>query len=170
MFQRQALVTASLLTAQALAGGLNVPLPENNVFDYVIVGGGPGGLTVANRLSEDPTITVLVLEAGAADTYEEKIMIPYMQGSAGLVNGACGGYNWCDHTVDQTYLDGKSRFIPQGRGLGGGTLINAMLWNRGDPADYDTWAQLGNDGWDYNSMLQFFKRVSPSELAILCSC
>lgn len=149
---------AGLFAVRAIAGGLNGPLPENNIFDYVIVGGGPAGLTVANRLTEDSSITVLLLEAGAADQYEAKIMIPYLQGSAGLVNGQCGGYNWCDNTVPQTYLDGNTRLIPQGRGLGGGTLINAMLWNRGDPADYDTWAKLGNDGWDYNSMLPYFQK------------
>ncbi|GAB7341249.1 hypothetical protein MBLNU457_7526t1 [Dothideomycetes sp. NU457] len=149
---------AGLLTTRVIAGGLNVPLPEGNIFDYVIAGGGPAGLTVANRLSEDPNITVLVLEAGPLDQYEEKIMIPYMQGSAGLVNGQCGGYNWCDNTVPQTYLDGATRIIPQGRGLGGGTLINAMFWNRGDREDYDTWAALGNDGWDYESMLPFFQQ------------
>ena len=65
----------------------------------------------------------------------------------------------CDQTVAQTYLNGGSRTIPQGRGLGGGTLINAMLWNRGDRGDYDIWAQLGNDGWDYDSLLEFFERV-----------
>jgi len=158
MLSRQSLLAAGLLTTRAVAGGLNVNLPENNIFDYIVVGGGPAGLTVASRLSEDPSMTVLVLEAGDADQYEEKIMIPYMQGSAGLVNGQCGGYNWCDNTVPQTYLDGATRLIPQGRGLGGGTLINAMLWNRGDREDYDTWAALGNDGWDYDSMLQFFQQ------------
>lgn len=65
----------------------------------------------------------------------------------------------CDQTAAQTYLNGGSRTIPQGRGLGGGTLINAMLWNRGDRGDYDVWAQLGNDGWDYDSLLEFFERV-----------
>lgn len=88
-----------LLAAKALAGGLNVPLPENNVFDYVVVGGGPSGLTVANRLSEDPGVQVLLLEAGDADNYPESIMIPYYQGAAGSVDGHCGGFNWWVHGV-----------------------------------------------------------------------
>ncbi|KAG9520096.1 choline dehydrogenase, partial [Aureobasidium melanogenum] len=131
-----------LFASQTIAGGLNVPLPENNVFDYIVVGGGPAGLTVANRLSENADVQVLLLESGEADNYPESIMIPYYQGAAGSVNGKCGGFNWCDQTVAQTYLDGGSRTIPQGKGLGGGTLINAMLWNRGDREDYDTWSQL----------------------------
>ncbi|KAI4716366.1 FAD/NAD(P)-binding domain-containing protein [Aureobasidium sp. EXF-10727] len=149
-----------LLAAQAIAGGLNVPLPDNNVFDYIVVGGGPSGLTVANRLSENANVQVLLLESGEADNYPESIMIPYYQGAAGSVNGKCGGFNWCDQTVAQTYLDGGSRTIPQGKGLGGGTLINAMLWNRGDREDYDTWSELGNDGWDYESLLEFFQRAN----------
>lgn len=63
------------------------------------------------------------------------------------------------NTVPQTYLDGNTRLIPQGFGLGGGTLINAMLWNRGDTQDYDTWASLGNQGWDFMSLLPYFKKV-----------
>lgn len=90
------LAIAGFFVAKALAGGLNVPLPPGGTFDYIVVGGGPGGLTVANRLTEDPNIQVLVLEAGDADQYEERIMIPAFQGESGFVNGACGGYNWCD--------------------------------------------------------------------------
>ena len=175
------LALAGLFAAQALAGGLNVPLPPGMTFDYVVVGGGPGGLTVANRLTEDPNIQVLVVEAGDADVYEEKIMVPAFQGSSGFVAGHCGGYNWCDvriscmtwssllsikslmlrqQTVPQTNLNGRNITIPQGFGLGGGTLINAMLWNRGDTQDYDTWAALGNEGWDFASMLPYFERVN----------
>lgn len=88
------LVAAGLLVAKAIAGGLNVPLPDNNLFDYIVVGGGPAGLTVANRLSENANVQVLLLEAGDADNYPESIMIPYYQGAAGSVNGRCGGFNW----------------------------------------------------------------------------
>ena len=89
-----------------LGGGINVPLPPDNIFDYVIVGGGPAGLTVAQRLTEDPNIQVLVLEAGRRDHYEDTIMIPYLQGAAGRLGpgGSCGGYNWCD--VSTTRCEG----------------------------------------------------------------
>lgn len=94
MSKHQLVAATALLVAQAIAGGLNVPLPDNNVFDYIVVGGGPAGLTVANRLSENTNVQVLLLEAGDADNYPESIMIPYFQGAAGSVNGRCGGFNW----------------------------------------------------------------------------
>lgn len=68
-------------------------------------------------------------------------------------------YNWNLTSVPQMYLDGKVRSIPQGRGLGGGTLINALLWNRGGQGDYNDWATLGNPGWDWDSMLPYFMKV-----------
>lgn len=94
MFKLHTATVTGLLAAKAVAGGLNVPLPENNVFDYIVVGGGPAGLTVANRLSENANVQVLLLESGDADNYPESIMIPYYQGAAGSVNGKCGGFNW----------------------------------------------------------------------------
>lgn len=96
---------AGLFASQAIAGGLNVPLPDNNVFDYVVVGGGPAGLTVANRLSENANVQVLLLESGEADNYPESIMIPYYQGAAGSVNGKCGGFNWCEACCIRNRLD-----------------------------------------------------------------
>ncbi|KAL9080881.1 MAG: hypothetical protein Q9159_007488 [Coniocarpon cinnabarinum] len=144
-----AVAVAAIFAVRALAGGLNVPLPPSSNFDYVVIGGGPSGLTVANRLTEDPSVTVLLLEAGHPDQGEQRITVPAFQGSAGFFFGSCGGYNWCDQTVAQEYLQGRRVTIPQGKGLGGGTLINAMLWNRGDTQDYDDWAALGNEGWDF---------------------
>ena len=82
-----------------------------------VVGGGPAGLTVANRLSEDPTVNVLVIEAGPADAGEPEVEIP------GLIGDDIGGlYDWNLSTVPQVYLDGQPRSLPQGRAMGGGTI------------------------------------------------
>ena len=93
---RSSLAVAGLFAAEALAGGYNVYLPPDGTFDYIVVGGGPAGLTVANRLTEDPNINVLLLEAGRMDQGEQRITVPAFQGSAGFNFGSCGGYNWCD--------------------------------------------------------------------------
>ncbi|QIW99172.1 hypothetical protein AMS68_004690 [Peltaster fructicola] len=133
------------------------PLPLNSplidTYDYIIVGGRAAGLTVAHRLSEDPNTTVLVLEAGPSDDGEDIVEIP------GFIGHDIGGrYDWNLSTVPQGFLDNQSRTIPQGRALGGGTLLNGMLWSRGGQADYDDWVQLGNAGWSWADLLPYFKR------------
>nr|POE72354.1 pyranose dehydrogenase 1 [Quercus suber] len=135
----------------ACALPLNSPLLES--YDYIIVGGGPGGLTVANRLSEDPSVNVILLEAGPADHGEPAIAVP------GFIGQAIGGqYDWNLTTEPQAFLDGKARELPQGRALGGGSLINGMLWNRGGQLDYQDWVTLGNAGWSWSDMLPYFKK------------
>ncbi|KAK0119720.1 hypothetical protein ONS95_011156 [Cadophora gregata] len=130
---------------------LNAPfLP---CYDYIIVGGGVSGLVVANRLTEDPNVTVLVLEAGDLDDYEDLILFPIEDGY-----GLGTKYDWNLWTVPQTYLDGASRPYDMGRGVGGGSLINGMCWTRGGRADYDAWAALGNEGWGWDDLLPYFKK------------
>ena len=125
-----------------------------------VVGGGPGGLTVATRLSENVNVTVLLLEAGPIDHDEPWIRIPFFAGQ-----GVGSMYDWKLMTAPQTFLDGRARSIPQGRALGGGTIINAMLWNRGGAGDYDDWAVLGNPGWSWADMLPYFIKVRPLKAA-----
>ena len=142
----------SILTFTANALPLNTPLLDE--YDYIVVGGGAAGLTVANRLSEDASTTVLVLEAGPADNGESGVEIPVFMGTEVGTR-----YDWNLSTVPQNYLDGTPRAYPQGHALGGGTIINGMLWNRGGQGDYADWEALGNPGWSWEDMLPYFMRV-----------
>ncbi|MCJ1405765.1 hypothetical protein MMC11_008995 [Xylographa trunciseda] len=128
---------------------LNAPLLSS--YDYIVCGCGISGLVVANRLSEDYGINVLCIEAGQADDYEAIIQVPV------YVGADIGGiYDWDLSTVPQMQLDGAARPMPQGKALGGGSILNAMCWNRGGQDDYDAWADLGNPGWDWNGILPYF--------------
>lgn len=128
---------------------------SNATFDYVIAGCGISGLGVAARLSEDPNVSVLCIEAGDLDHNEDLIRYPVYIGA----QPPCF-YGWCLDSVPQLQLDGASRRIPMGKGVGGGSLINGMLWNRGGQVDFDTWEKLGNPGWSWNDMLSYFKKAS----------
>ena len=92
-----------------------------------------------------------------SDHYEAIIQDPV------YVGADIGGiYDWGLSTVPQTQLDGTARPLPQGKVLGGGSILNAMCWNRGGSDDYDTWAALGNPGWDWAGLLPYFMKVKPS--------
>ncbi|MBN8981289.1 MAG: GMC family oxidoreductase N-terminal domain-containing protein, partial [Rhizobiales bacterium] len=125
----------------------------SDLFDYVVVGGGSGGCAVASRLSEDPNVSVALLEAGGKDDNWVVttpgaliLMVPYP------VN------NWAFDTVPQKGLNGRIGYQPRGKGLGGSSAINAMVYIRGNKADYDEWASLGNTGWSYKDVLPYFKK------------
>ncbi len=128
------------------------PAPEN--FDYVIVGGGTAGCLLANRLSSDPKIRVLLIEAGGKDDYIwVRIPVGYLY---------CMGNprtDWCFRTESQTGLGGKALNYPRGRVLGGCSSINGMIYVRGQRADYDHWRQLGNMGWAADDMMPHFKKL-----------
>ncbi|KAL4997370.1 hypothetical protein BDV10DRAFT_186359 [Aspergillus recurvatus] len=122
-------------------------------YDYVIVGAGVSGLTVANRLSENKKLSVLVIEAGGFDQEEDYILIP------GLAGNAIGTkYDWNLTYVVNPDLGNRSVSIPQGKAVGGSSLLNRMVFDRGSKADYDRWEALGNPGWGWRDLLPFFKQ------------
>ncbi|KAG7413205.1 Dehydrogenase xptC [Fusarium oxysporum f. sp. raphani] len=121
-------------------------------YDYIIVGAGASGLTVANRLSEDPAVTVLVIEAGDFDRNEDVITIP------GLAGGAVGTkYDWNLTYPSSASLNGRN-ISPLGKVVGGSTKLNRMVFDRGSKADYDRWAELGNGDWQWKTLLPYFKK------------
>lgn len=122
-------------------------------FDYIIIGGGSGACACAAKLSEDPSKSVLVLEAGG-NGRDVAIRMP-----AGVIGMLPTRYNnWAFETVPQAGLNGRKGYQPRGRTLGGSSAINAMIYMRGDPSDYDHWAALGNEGWSYQDLLPWFKQ------------
>ena len=125
-------------------------------FDYIIAGGGSAGCVLAARLSEDASVTVCLIEAGG-DGRGLLIRAPAMV--AAMVSGRPKLHNWAFHTTPQRGLNGRRGFQPRGKALGGSSAINAMLYLRGHPADYDEWADLGAEGWDWRSVLPYFLRA-----------
>jgi choline dehydrogenase-like flavoprotein len=124
-------------------------------FDYVIVGGGSGGSVLAARLSEDPAVKVCLLEAGGDG---KGILVRAPLGMVAMLPGRPKINNWAFETVPQAGLNGRRGYQPRGRALGGSSAINAMLYVRGHPSDYDDWAALGCEGWSWSDVLPIFRR------------
>ena len=121
--------------------------------DYIIVGAGAAGCVLANRLSENPDVRVLLLEAGPRDWH------PFIHMPAGLARlVGQKGVNWDYDTAPEPQLNQRTLWWPRGKVLGGSSSINAMCYIRGVPADYDDWAAQGATGWDWGSVLPWFKR------------
>lgn len=121
--------------------------------DYIVVGAGSAGCVLANRLSEDSNNKVVLLEAGGRDRHPA-IHIPILAGAAYFIKSI----NWGYDTAPEPNLDGRSIHWPRGKVLGGSSSINGMMYIRGHRGDYDTWRQMGLEGWDYDSVLPYFKR------------
>jgi choline dehydrogenase-like flavoprotein len=125
-----------------------------DTFDFVVVGAGSGGCAVAGRLSEDAATSVALLDAGGpCDNWVVTTPGALVLMVAGNVN------NWAFNTVPQKGLNGRIGYQPRGKGLGGSSAINAMVYIRGHRWDYDHWASLGNTGWAYADVLPYFKRA-----------
>jgi choline dehydrogenase-like flavoprotein len=127
-------------------------------FDYVIVGGGTAGCVLANRLTEDGRHSVLLLEAGGKDN---GFWIPIPAGFSKLLTGS--RYNWRFETEPETNTNDRRIVVPRGKGLGGSTLINGMIFVRGQALDFDGWAQMGNRGWSFADVLPYFRKLENFE-------
>ena len=130
-------------------------------FDYVIVGGGSAGATLANRLSTDPLVSVCLLEAGG-DGRDVLIRAP-MAAALMLPGKPLKVNNWAFETTPQVGLNGRRGYQPRGKALGGSSAINAMLYVRGQHQDFDGWRDLGCEGWGFNDVLPYFKRAENNQ-------
>ena len=123
-------------------------------FDYVIVGAGAAGCVLANRLSRDPSVSVLLLEAGGEDKYfwiHVPVGMAYLLGNKEV--------DWCYQSEPEPFADNRVTMVPRGKTLGGSSSINAMCYIRGHARDYDEWRELGNVGWGWSDVLPYFKRI-----------
>lgn len=127
-------------------------LTSNSTYDFVIIGGGASGLTVADRLTEDPSTTVLVLEYGPFDNHEPSVLVP------GLLNLTSTPYWFNLTSTPQPHLGNRTFPVTIAAAVGGGTVINGMLFHRGAKADYDAWEELGARGWGWSDILPYFKK------------
>jgi choline dehydrogenase len=123
------------------------------MYDYVIVGAGSAGCVLANRLSEDPSVRVLLVEAGGKDR-SPKIKIP-----AAFPEQFHTKLDWDFQTEPEPHVDGRSLYMPRGKGLGGCSSMNAMLYVRGRPLDYDGWEAQGAPGWSFQDVLPYFVKA-----------
>lgn len=126
-------------------------------FDFIIIGGGSAGSVLAARLSEDPSAQVLLLEAGGSDRH------PFYHLPAGFAKMTKGIGSWGWDTVPQRHMQGKVFRYTQAKVIGGGSAINAQIYTRGNPQDYDEWRQMGCTGWGYEDVLPYFRKAEDNE-------
>jgi choline dehydrogenase len=125
----------------------------SKTWDYIIVGAGAGGCVLAGRLTEDPDVQVLLLEAGGRDS---SMYMHMPLGWRQIWRGPM--HNWNFYSEPEPFVENRKFLAPRGKTLGGSTSINGMLYVRGHPRDYDEWRQLGNEGWSYADVLPYFKK------------
>ncbi len=131
---------------------------DSESFDYVVVGGGTAGCILAARLTEDPRRTVLLLEAGGEP---KGIWLTIPAGVYKMLSRP--EYNWLFQTEPEDSVLGRTISVPRGKGLGGSTLINGMIYVRGQPQDFDGWAQRGARGWSFDDVLPYFRKLEHFE-------
>lgn len=129
-------------------------MPDTESYDYVIVGAGSAGCVLANRLSADPGISVCLIEAGGKD---KSLMIRMPAGVGSLIKEA-NPANWGFYTTPQQHMNNRKLWWPRGKGWGGSSSINGMIYIRGHARDYDQWRQSGLTGWGYGDVLPYFRR------------
>jgi choline dehydrogenase len=132
-------------------------MSDRNAFDYVVVGAGTAGSVLASRLSEDPGVRVLLLEAGPADGP------PHMRNPGAWAAMADSEVDWAFRSTPSKGTNGTIHPVPRGRVLGGTSAINGTFHVRGDRASYDAWEVAGATGWNYDSMLPYLKRSETAE-------
>ena len=130
---------------------------RNDIYDYIVVGGGSSGCALASRLSEEPTCRVLLLEAGSSDWN------PYIHLPVCYYKTTKGSLTWGFELAPQANQDGITPALTQARVLGGGSSINAQVYIRGTAEDYDGWERMGCPGWSYREVLPYFKRSEGNE-------
>jgi choline dehydrogenase-like flavoprotein len=128
-----------------------------NAPDFVVVGAGSAGCVLANRLSEDPDVNVLLLEAGGSDR-DLNVRIP-----AAFANQFHTRLDWDFRTEPEPHCEGRSLYVPRGKTLGGSSSMNAMLYVRGRPLDYDLWKAAGAHGWGWDDVLPYFLKAENNE-------